>query len=495
MTNAASPTSAILPSIEVCKQARVSRDPRFDGRFFVGVLTTGIYCRTICPARLPKEDNVQYLATAASAQDAGFRPCLRCRPEAALPLPEWTLASDTVLRGLRHIEAGYLNDHSIAELAGQLSVSQRHVTRLFAQELGTSPNSVAQVCRAKVAKGMLSSSNLPLAEVAFHAGYGSLSRFNYELKKLYQATPSQLRKSMAGGPTSHVEMQLPVSLPYNYDWVFEYLKKRALKGMEIVTGGPGTWCYQRLLRRGVRDGVSESGGAEEWISVCQSERGLTARIPVGVEPLHSLLTKIRRVFDLNADGATLHEFLGNDKYLATWVEQAPGLRVPGAWDGFETAVRAILGQQVSVQRGCDLANKMIDQYGGGLFPSAACLLDKDVAELGMPGRRGRAVVHLAKLVDAGDMLVDECQDFDALQNQLESLEGVGPWTANYIRMRALKDPDAFPDNDWVVLKQLDCTAAKARQKAAAWQPWRAYALMYLWYAAGVRRAAKKPLKQ
>jgi 3-methyladenine DNA glycosylase/8-oxoguanine DNA glycosylase len=197
------------------------------------------------------------------------------------------------------------------------------------------------------------------------------------------------------------------------------------------------------------------------------------------------------VFDLNADGATLHEFLSADARLGPWAEKVPGLRVPGAWNGFETAIRAVLGQQVSVARGTDLANKMIVSYGEGLFPTAQQLLGREVAELGMPGRRGRAVVRLAEMAVAGDLVIDECQDFDDLQQQLQAVDGIGPWTANYVRMRALKDPNAFPDNDWVVLKELQCTAAKARQHAQAWQPWRAYALMYLWYAAGVKRAAGK----
>lgn len=473
------PGPTVLPTLTICQQARVSRDPRFDGRFFIGVLTTGIYCRTICPARLPKEDNVKYFSNAAAAQDAGFRPCLRCRPEAALALPEWTLASDTVLRGLRLIEAGYLNNHCVAELAAQLDVGERHLTRLFAQEFGTSPTSMARLCRARVAKSMLNNSAVPLAQVAYHAGYGSLSRFNHEMKKIFRMSPGQLRKQTAHTTSGHVVIKLPVAEPYNADWVFQYLKTRALHGVEEVTGSPGSWCYRRRLGRDL--------ASSDWLSVQQTKQGLSAHIPLVDEPLHSLLNRVRRVFDLNADGATLHDFLVADPLLGSWVKRAPGLRVPGAWDGFETSVRAVLGQQVSVARGTDLARKMIEQYGEGSFPCPEQLLNKDVAELGMPGRRGRAVVKLAELVVAGELIIDDCQDFDGLQAQLEALEGVGPWTANYIRMRALKDPDAFPDNDWVVLKQLECTASKARARSRAWQPWRAYALMYLWYAAGVKR--------
>jgi len=396
-----------------------------------------------------------------------------------LSLPEWTLASDTVMRGLRLIEAGYLNEHSAAELGRALEVGERHLARLFNQELGTTPNSLARIARAKLARNLLSGTALPVAEVAYHAGYGSLSRFNYEVRQIFRCTPTQLRTS---GPqdVSVVRLTLPVRPPYDFDWVFGYLQKRALVGVEDVTGGQGDWCYRRVVEK------REDGALCVEVKLENGE--LVAYVPLVDEPLHRIVHRVRRVFDLNADGDTLHEFLSTDAHLGDWVRRAPGLRVPGAWDGFETAVRAVLGQQVSVARGTELANKMIARYGDGRFPTPAQLLGRDVAELGMPGRRGRAVVRLAELSVAGDLTVDDGQNFDKLQAQLEGIEGIGPWTANYIRMRALKDPDAFPDNDWVVLKQLACTPAQARRLAQTWRPWRAYALMYLWYAAGIRRA-------
>jgi len=467
----------------VCREARKSRDPRFDGRFFVGVLTTGVYCRPICPARMPAEDNVRYYSSAAAAQDAGYRPCRRCRPEASLDLPEWTLASDTVMRGLRLIEAGYLNDHNTAELGRALDVGERHLTRLFNQELGTSPLSLARIVRAKLARGLLSGSAMPAAQVAYHAGYGSVSRFNHEVRQIFQCTPRELRSKAAKRDGSTVQIKLPVRPPYNFDWVFGYLQKRALTGVEEVTGGPGDWCFRRL--------VEPDASAGRCVEVKLQDGELSAYLPLVDEPLHQLIHRVRRVFDLNADGETLHDFLSADEHLGEWVRRAPGLRVPGAWDGFETAVRAVLGQQVSVARGTDLANAMIARYGAGNFPTPAQLLNRDVAELGMPGRRGRAVTKLAEATVAGDLSVDDSQDFDSLQAQLESVEGIGPWTANYIRMRALKDPDAFPDNDWVVLKELGCTPAQARRYAEKWRPWRAYALMYLWFAAGCKRTEAK----
>ncbi len=475
----------MLPPVAVCRQARKSRDPRFDGRFFIGVLSTGIYCRTICPARMPAEDNVTYLASAAAATDAGFRPCKRCRPEAALSLPEWTLGSDTVLRALRLIEAGFLNQHTTAELAGKLNIGERQLHRLFVAELGTSASSVARLYRASLAVKLLRTTTFAFTQVAFQAGYGSTSRFNHDIKAIFHATPSELRASQAHRQCT-MRFLLPLRGPYASDWVFEYLQHRALTGLELVEGGPGDWRYLRRVDR-------EPGGQAEakWLSVEQADaHHLAVTVPEGCdESLHSLLGRVKRVFDLNADGDAIHDYLMGDAHLKPLAKRAPGLRVPGAWDGFETCVRAILGQQVSVARGTELANTMIERYGGGFFPTPEELIDREVAELGMPGRRGRAVSRLAELLIDGAIVVDDAQDPEAFYRQLTEIDGIGPWTANYIRMRVCKDPDAFPDNDWVVLKELECRASQARKRAEAWRPWRAYALMYLWYSASLKRQA------
>jgi AraC family transcriptional regulator, regulatory protein of adaptative response / DNA-3-methyladenine glycosylase II len=470
----------VMPALAVCQQARLSRDPRFDGRFYIGVLTTGIFCRTICPARLPREDNVRYYPTAAAAQAAGFRPCRRCKPESARQLPEWTLANDTVMRGLRLIEAGYLSNKNTADLAQNLGVSERHLSRLFAQELGASPLMLTRFVRARLAKQLLTDSHMRMADVAFHAGYGSVSRFNAEIREIFHCSPGQLRRHSGSRTTSRVTFKPTLSQPYHFDWMFMYLQRRGLNGVEEVVGGPGDWVYKRLLE--TRDNL------QHWLQVRLEKGELVIDLPLVDEPIHSLLSRVRRVFDLNADADAVHTFLLRDAKLGEWVSQAPGLRVPGAWDGFETAIRAVLGQQVSVERGTTLANKMIDQYGNGLFPTAQQLLGREVAELGMPGRRGQAIVLLAEQITAGGLKLDGTMPFDSVQTQLEAIPGIGPWTANYIRMRVLKDPDAFPDNDWVVMKELNCTAAQARKLARAWQPWRAYGLMYLWYAAAAKRA-------
>ena len=477
MDTFADPTPSVLPPLEVCRRARKSRDPRFDGHFFVAVLTTGIYCRTTCPVRMPREENVRYFASAAGAQDSGFRPCRRCRPECAQRLPEWTLKSDTVRRALRLIEDGYLNEHKVADLALRMGVSERQLCRLFTQELGASPKTIAQVLRARLAKNLLLGSGLKHAEIAFHAGYGSVSRFNAEVRRIFDASPREIRQKKRAAD-DRVVLKLPIRGLYDFDWMFEYLKRRALGGLEEVTGRSGNWRYSRRVPLGCEEGC---------LHVFQDEESLGVELPLGGEPLHGMLTRIRRMFDLDADGHTIHESLFEDPLLGEWVRARPGLRVPGAWDGFETAVRAILGQQVSVERGTELATRMIAGYGQGWFPHAEQLVQRDIAELGMPGNRGRAISSLARQVLDGSIVLDDAQDFAAAAAQIQSVRGIGPWTANYVRMRVSKDPDAFPDNDWVVMKALHTDARGARHRAEAWRPWRAYALMYVWQASAVLR--------
>lgn len=475
--------ASVLPPVDVCRRARQRRDAKFDGRLFVAVVTTGIYCRPACPVKMPREENVRYFPTSAAAQGDGFRPCRRCRPESANRLPEWTISTSTVLRGLRFIEAGYLNDGSVARLAAELSVGARQLNRLFAAELGAGPSMIARLCRAKLAKQLLLTSALKQTEIAYHAGFGSVSSYNTAIREIYRQTPTEIRGRTTLSDPAFISLRLSIRGPYDFDWMFEYLKRRALVGVETVLGGTGSWVYRRRLRD------------DSFVSVRQervkSHDTLIAELPLVDEPIHSLLTRIRRVFDLNADGDAIHRHLRIDPLLGDWVARVPGLRVPGAWDGFEMAVRGVLGQQVSVERGTELANKMIALYGRGYFPTAIELRDRDIAELGMPGQRARAIASLAHEVIAERLLLDDCQDYDSIQTQLQSVRGIGPWTANYIRMRVLKDADAFPDNDWVVLKTLDCTPAQARKRAQVWAPWRAYGLMYLWFASATIRAQAK----
>ena len=466
------PWSDALPAAAVCKSARQSRDPRFDGRFYVAVLSTGIFCRPTCPARIPAEHNVRYFANAAAAADAGYRPCRRCRPEHALPMPEWALGNQHIVRALRLVDEGFLNQHQVSALAQRLGISERHLDRVFMQVLGATPLAIARFKRAQLARQLLTT-NLPLAQIAEHAGYGSVSQFSRELKRFFQFSPSQLRKGRGrvGAPLT-LNLLLPVRQPYDFEWIFNYLRIRALAGIETVQG----YCYRRKLPEG-----------QGSVVVRREGQNLRVHLPLGGESTHRLLRRVVRLFDLDADGDAIHRHLLQHRGLAPWLERAPGLRVPGAWDGFETAVRAVLGQQVSVARGTDLANALIERYGQGGFPTPEQLCDAEIAEIGMPGRRGRAISALAqRVIDGGLDFSDHC-DSDQLHSALEAIPGIGPWTINYIKLRVVKDPDAFPHNDWVVLKQLQTTPAKAAKQADGWRPWRAYALMYIWYAAMTRR--------
>lgn len=467
---------AVQLSEDICERARVSRDRRFDGRFIVAVVTTGIYCRPVCPARTPARDNVRYYATPAAAQDAGYRPCLRCRPESAPRIPEWSLASDLVQRGMRLIDAGYLDEGDTASLASRLGVSVRHLDRVFHNELGTTPGKLARTRRVHLAKRLLTETTLPMTQVALHAGFGSVRRFNTAMQQAYSMAPAQLRqarKAAAGGPA--LQVTLPVRAPYCAPWIFDFLERRSLPGLEEVHGLE----YRRRLD--VRPDAQLTvrwTGKELQLSISEAAlQGDRQHAPV---TLAQVLPQVRRVFDLDADSAVIDPALAQEPRFQDQLRRSPGLRVPGAWDGFEIAVRAILGQQVSVARARDLAIALCQRYGQGLFPEAGVLAEADVSAIGMPGQRGRAVRALSAAVASGALSLDEHGDAQALAEALQALPGIGPWTAGYIAMRVGRDPDAFPDADWVVLKQLQMTAAKARKAALAWQPWRAYALMYLW---------------
>ena len=460
----------MLPAPEICERARLARDPRFDGLFITGVLTTGIYCRPVCPARPPARENVRYFPSAAAAEEAGYRPCRRCLPEMAPRVPEWTIGSKAVIQGLRLIDAGFLSDNDSSALAAELGVCARHMGRLFRQELGASPKSLARTRRLHLAKRLIDDSELSFAQTALQAGYGSVRRFNAEIRAVYDRSPRELRGSPGGRASEVLVLRLPVREPYNYRWVFDFLRKRALTGLEEVHGLE----YRRKL-----------DASDQWISVDWHNDGLRLRVPGdATERLSDIICRVRRVFDLDADPQAVDEHLGADPGLGPLVDRSPGLRVPGAWDGFETAVRAILGQQISVTQATKLADQLIERYGDGGFPAPAALVDATPAEIGMPGSRGRAVSNLARAVHDGDIVLHDGVVAETLTAALTAIDGIGPWTAAYVGMRVAKDPDAFPDSDWVILKMLGLKPAAARRRSTAWQPWRAYAVMHLWCAAG-----------
>ena len=470
-----------LPSHDICERARQARDPRFDGRFYVAVLTTGIYCRPVCPARTPRPENVRFYASAAAAQAAGFRPCLRCRPELLAPAVSGLPLSAPVLRAIRLIEAGGLNEGSTVGLAATLGLGVRQLNRLFARELGTTPLAVARAVRLQLARRLLANPQLRLADVAMHAGYGSVRRFNAEFQTVYKLAPGALRQGLAPSPDTGIGFSVPIRQPYHRQWMLDFLAARALTGIESVTGSQ----YRRC--------VPLEDGSSGYVVAELHDDCLEVRVPLqSVLPVHGILRRLRHVFDLDADGAAIHAQLSLDPWLQPWLAAAPGLRIPGAWDGFETAVRAILGQQVSVARARAIAQLFIDRIGGGRFPSAQTLAQTDIAALGtMPRARCEAVRSLAAAVAAGQLVLDECQDASALQTSLTAIKGIGEWTAGYIAMRIARDPDTFLPTDWVIRKALADAPLGARHQPALWQPWRSYAVMALWFKADVERGQKK----
>ena len=452
----------MLPAPDICRRARLARDLRFDGHFVVGVVTTGVFCRPICPARPSAEENVRYFATSAAAIDAGYRPCLRCHPERASPMPVWTIGSETVVRAVRMIDSGYLAKRPVGALAVELGVGERHLNRLFRTELGTSPKGLARMRRIALAKRLVDETDLTMADVAHAAGYGSVRRFNDEFSRVFHRPPRAARRSRTREGASPVRLRLPTREPFHSDWVFSFLARRALPDLERVDGH----SYQRRIDRHCIS-VSREDGAL-WLEAPGALANRTADV----------LARVRRVFDLDADPNAIDSHLLESPTCAPWVRVAPGIRVPGAWDAFESAVRAILGQQVSIDRATDLAAKLVERFGSDGFPSPAVLADADVAVIGIPGARAAAVRHLARAVfDRGDAFL---LDPPAARENLLRIDGIGPWTAEYVAMRVARDPDAFPASDWAVRKVLGANPRDALRCAAPWRPWRAYAVMHLW---------------
>jgi len=515
---------------DACYSVLSTRDERFDGRFFVGVRSTGIYCRPICPAVTPKRKNCVFLPCAAAAQDAGFRPCLRCRPEAAPGTPAWLGTSTTVTRALRLIEEGALDRESVDELAGHLGVGERHLRRLFLQHVGASPKSVADTRRLLFAKRLLDETALPMAEVAFGAGFSSVRRFNDAFRKTYGESPSSLRgrkkKATPSSTPSSSDICLHLAYRPPFDWAAlrDFLALRAIPGVESVANNH----YRRSVRIGDRHGVLE-------VSPVDGKHQLRARLMLpDASPLADIHQRVRRIFDLAADPAVISKQLARDRALRPLLRARPGLRVPGAWDGFELAVRAIVGQQVSVRGASTLAGRIAERFGEPLqvrqregssngaashgrgrrsnadgrgetadnerddsgvgelrfvFPSAEVLANADLRGVGLTEKRIEAIVALANAVATGEVVLDSSADLDSTLDRLRALPGIGDWTAQYIAMRALSCPNAFPASDLILRRALARggklpTPRAVKQMAGEWSPWQSYAALYLWTVVG-----------
>lgn len=496
--------SPVELDFDSCYRAASARDARFDGRFYTAVTTTRIYCRPICPARTPASRNVRFYRHAASAEAAGFRPCKRCRPELSPGDPGWDVRGDLVGRALRLIDDGDADDSGVGGLARRLHITERHLHRLFVAELGVGPLAVARTKRLLLAKQLLTETALPVTDVAFAAGFGSVRQFNATMRETYGFTPSELRATARGaqaGGTAGMRLRLHRREPYDVESIFSFLASRAIPGLEVATAT----SYSRSVPGGTITLTPEKGYFALDVSVDDTRQ------------LARIVARCRRLLDLDAEPEAISEALSLTS-IAPLVEARPGLRVPGTFDGFEIAVRAVVGQQISVAGARTLLGRIVARVGHlattpgpavptpeerpaanllpllnplepagpvpdsgliHLFPTAAELAEADLEGIGLTGRRVATLKDLAKRVATGEIDLDGGQDPAHAVAELLGVPGIGPWTASYIALRALRDPDAWPHGD-LVLKQRMAALGIPDDHIERWRPWRAYAALHLW---------------
>jgi AraC family transcriptional regulator of adaptative response / DNA-3-methyladenine glycosylase II len=476
-----------LPDARACEKARLSRDARFDGLFFTAVTSTGIYCRPVCPAPSPKRENIRYYASAAAAEAAGFRPCLRCRPELAPGNLAWQRGDHVVARALKLIEAGALGDGSLDDLARQVNVGARQLRRLFVERLGAPPISVHTTRRLLFAKQLLTETSMPVTEVALASGFRSLRRFNAAFAQANRIAPRELRRRPRAAPGDALVLRLGYRPPYDFAALLAFLRGRALPGIEQVDERG----YARVF------GPADAPGWLRLEAWPEGEHALKLQLhcpqPAQMLPV---VTRIRRMFDLDADPHAIAAALRGHPTLRPLLRKRPGLRLPGGWDGFEIAVRAVLGQQVSVAAARTLASRIVQRYGIAvanpplpglerLFPPPATLADADLREIGVTTARADTIRGIARALLDGRVDFRADQPLDAFVAHWVALPGIGEWTAHYMAMRALSHPDAFPAADLILRRAASGDGSTLGTKALtdmaeAWRPWRAYAVMHLW---------------
>lgn len=472
----------------LCYQALLTRDRRFDGRFFTAVTTTGIYCRPVCPARTPKRGNVRFYACAAAAEEAGFRPCRRCRPETAPGTPAWDGTSATVARALRLISQGVFDESNVEELAERVGVGGRHLRRLFMQHLGAAPIAVLRTQRLHLARQLIDETDLPMTEIAFASGFNSIRRFNQAFLESFRDSPTELRRKArrTGTAGGTLTMRLAYRPPLAWDSLLGFLHLRAIPGVESVDGN----TYRRSIE--VDD---ESGTIEVMPAADGSYLSVRMQLPATAR-LAQVIDSVRRVFDLSADPVRIAADLGADATLRPAVRAQPGLRVPGAWDPFELTVRAVLGQQISVKAATTIAGRIARTFGKPLgtdpsspvthvFPRPEALRDADLRSVGLTTARAQTVRNVAAAAGAGTLPRDGSRGLEATVDSLREIGGIGVWTAQYIAMRAFSEPDAFPEGDLGLRRAVSSEGtlisnADLSRMAERWRPWRAYAAMYLW---------------
>jgi AraC family transcriptional regulator of adaptative response / DNA-3-methyladenine glycosylase II len=473
----------VLPSFDHCYRAIASRDARFDGWIYVGVTSTGIYCRPSCPATTPKRQNVRFYATAATAQGAGFRACRRCRPDAVPGSPEWDLRADVVARAMRLIADGVVDRKGVAGLAARLGYTARHLHRLLVAEVGAGPRALARAQRAHTARLLLETTDLPVTDVAFAAGFGSVRQFNDTVRAVFGCPPTGLRgrRSRGSRTPSTVVLRLPYRTPFDAESLLGHLADRAVPGLEQVTDS----VYRRAVRLPHGTGVVELTPETGYV-----------RCALRLADLRDLgvaATRCRRLLHLDADPIGAAQVLSADPLIRPLVHERPGLRVAGSVDAFETAIRAVLGQQVSIAAARTVAGRLVAAYGEPLaapvdglthaFPGPEALAA--AGELPMPASRARTIRSLAAAVADGQVPLSPGADFADVRAALQAVPGIGPWTVEYVALRGLGDPDAFPVGDLGLrraLAALGLPPGQPAEQAVAerWRPLRSLAAQHLW---------------
>lgn len=512
------------PLFERRYRAIAARDGRFDGQFFTAVSTTGIYCRPSCPARTPKPENVSFFLTSAAAHAAGFRACKRCLPEAAPGTPEWNLRRDITGRAMRLIADGVVDRGGVGALAGQLGYTPRHLRRLLSEELGAGPVALARARRAQAARALLVETHLPVAQVAFASGFGSIRQFNATVREVFDISPGDLRAlsrpvngdrgADAGSATVSLELALPVRQPFDAPGTFRFLAARAVEGMELAdVDSASRLRYARTLSLPLGPGTIDAVATRQPDTTWEVRLRLETTALADVAPA---VARVRRLLDLDADPVAVDAALAADPKLAPLVEAVPGVRVPGAVDPHELLVRAIVGQQISVQRATNHLNRLVAVAGARwasavpgldrLFPTAAEIArhvpppaDEGPPDperpLRLPRRSIRTILACSRAVVGEGIDLQVGAEPQELRDQLLAQPGVGPWTAAYVAMRVLGDPDAWLPGDVAlvagaraagILGDEESNAAAHRslaRRAADWSPWQSYAAMHLWRAA------------
>ena len=490
---------AALPSPEVCERARLSRDARFDGLFFTAVKSTGIYCRPVCPAPTPKRANVSYYGNAAAAEAAGFRPCLRCRPELSPGDGAWRRGDAAVARALKLIDDGLLAEQPLSVLAERVHLGERQLRRLFVERLGAPPIGVHGTRRLLFAKQLLTETPLPITDVALAAGFGSLRRFNTTFRDAYRIAPRDLRKRPMGARAAEegLVLRLGYRPPYDFAALLAFLRSRALPGVEHVDEA----SYARVIAPEPGD----AGATPAWLRISAWPGGEHAlRLELhGAAPtrLIGIVNRLRRMFDLDADPQAIAAVLSRSSRLKPLLKRHPGTRVPSGWDGFEIAVRAVVGQQVSVAAARTVVARLAQRFGTALgtpfaagtahpvlthlFPAPDALADADLSSVGLTRARADTIRTVARALLDGRVDFRPERTLEDFAARWVALPGIGPWTAQYIALRALGHPDAFPAEDLVLQRALPeesvrLTAKALTAHAEAWRPWRAYAVILLW---------------